>query len=113
MEVLCLAVQIRRETKELYAMHTVVQAVLACQHPESKNTGEGIRESFETFKHALMPFLKNEVKREHDKVIEVMNEEMKRGPMVVQAIAPMKVSSRLRNRVLKEVEKPLIRRKGW
>lgn len=94
-------------------MHTVVQAVLACQHPDSQNNGESIRESFETYKHALMPFLKNEIKREHDKIVEAMNAEMKRGPMVVTAIAPMRVSSRLRSRVLKEVTQPLTRRKGW
>lgn len=106
-------VQMRREIKELYAMHTVVQAVMLTQHPESKDTGDGVRNSFELFKNSLMPFLKNEVKREHDKIVEAMNEEMKRGPMVVKAIAPMRVSSRLRNRVLKEVNQPPARRKGW
>lgn len=106
-------VQIRREMKELYAMHTVVQAVLSCQHPDSKDTGEVVRTSFESYKSSLMPFLKNEVKKEHDKIVEAMNEEIRRGPMAVTAIAPMKVSSRLRRRVLKEVNQPPIRRKGW
>lgn len=113
MEVLCLMVQMRREVKELYAIHTVVQAVMTTRHPESQDTGESVRNSFELYKNALMPFLKHEVRREHDRIIEAMNEEVRRGPMVVQAIAPMRVSSRLRNRVLKEVNQPPVRRKGW
>lgn len=106
-------VQMRREVKELYAMHTVVQAVLSCQPLDSNDSGEGIRNSFDSFKNALMPFLKKEIRKEHDKIVEAMNDEARRGPMVVKAIAPMSVSSRLRSRVLKEVNQPPIRRKGW
>ena len=42
-----------------------------------------------------------------------MNEEARRGPMVVTAIAPMKISSRLRQRVSKEVNQPPVRRQKW
>ena len=106
-------VQIRRELKELYATHAVVQAVWTSRHPDNEDTGDGVRSSFESYKNALMPYLKNEIKREHDKIVEAMNEEARRGPMVVTAIAPMRVSSKLRQRVLKEVNQPPVRRKGW
>ncbi len=113
MEALCLMVQIRREMKELYATHAVVQTVWASRHPDNDSTGEEVRSSFESYKNSLMPFLKNEIKREHDRIVEAMNEEARRGPMVVTAIAPMKVSSRLRQRVLKEVNQPPMRRQKW
>lgn len=113
MEALCLMVQIRREMRDLYATHAVVQAVWSSRHPDNESTGEEVRSSFESYKNSLMPFLKNEVKREHDRVIEIMNEEARRGPMVVTAIAPMKIDSRLRQRVFKEVNQPPLRRKGW
>lgn len=106
-------VQMRREMKELYATHVVVQTIWAARPPENEDTGDTVRTSFESFKNALMPFLKNEIKREHDRIVEAMNEEARRGPMVVRAIAPMKVSSRLRQRVMKEVNQPPAKRRGW
>ena len=89
-------VQMRREIKELYKTHAVVQAVMITQHPDSTDKGDSVREAFDNFKNSLMPFLKSELKKEEEKVVKALWEEAARGPMKVTPIEPMRVSSRLR-----------------
>lgn len=96
MEILCLMVQMRREMKELYKTHAVVQAVMLTQHPDSKDDGEAVRKAFASYKDHLMPYLKSELKKEESKIVKAMWDEANRGPMKVTPIQPMRVSSRLR-----------------
>ena len=96
MEALCLMVQVRRELKELYRTRATVQAAILCQHPESTDTGESVRGAYNDYKNALMPFLVSEAKKDQDNIVKAMQDEAARGPMVVSALEPMRVSSRLR-----------------
>jgi len=106
MEILCLMVQMRREMMELYRTHSVVQAVMLTQHPESQDDGEAVRKAFASYKDSLMPYLKAELKKEENKIVQAMQEEAMRGPMKVTAIEPMRVSSRLRRMNKPRVAKP-------
>jgi hypothetical protein len=111
MEALCILVQMRREMTELYRVHTVVQAVLTTVHPESKDTGDNVREAFNNFKGSLMPFVKHAIKEEQERVMRALRDEVKRGPLMIKPLDPEKISSRLLNKVKRELNRPTPLRK--
>lgn len=106
MEALCILVQMRREMTELYRVHTVVQAVLITAHPESKDTGDSVREAFNNFKGSLMPFVKHALREEQAKVMQALHEEVKRGPLRITPLSPERISSRLKDKVQRELNRP-------
>ena len=106
MEALCILVQMRREMTELYRIHTVVQAVLTTAHPESKDTGDSVREAFNNFKGSLMPFVKHALRDEQAKVMRALHEEVKRGPLRITPLSPERISSRLKDKVQRELNRP-------
>ena len=102
LEALCLMVQMRRQIIRLYGMHTVVQAVRASED----DSGEAVQESFSRYRDSVLPFLKEEVDREHKNLVRALKEEAARGPMMVRRIAGDNMQSRLRKKLKDKPLKP-------
>lgn len=107
MEALCLMIQMRRQVTELYHLHTVVQAVRTAR----EDSPEAIQESFNRYRDALLPYLKDEIAREHSEIVQALKEEARRGPMVVRQIGGSDVGRRLRKKLQERTVKPP--RLGW
>ena len=107
LEALCLMIQMRRQLTQLYQLHTVVQAVRTAQD----ESAEEVRDSFNRYRDALLPFLQEEMSREHNQLVEALKAETARGPMLIRHAGGADVGTRLRNKLKdKEVRPP---RLGW
>ena len=109
LEALCLMVQMRRQLIQLYGMHTVVQAVRTAQD----ESAEPVQASFKNYQDALMPFLKDEIDREHQALIKALREETRRGPLRIQALvsgAAGQLRRRLKSRKVQQPQKAAWRR---
>ena len=107
LEALCLMIQMRRQVTQLYQMHTVVQAVRTAQN----ESAEEVREAFRTYRDSLLPFLEEEIAREHNQLIAALKQETARGPLLVRKVGGSDVGERLRKKMKdKKVRAPSL---GW
>ncbi len=107
MEALCLMIQMRRQVTELYHLHTVVQAVRTAQD----ESPDAVKEAFNRYRDALLPFLQDEINREHSELVKALKAETSRGPMVVRKVGGDDAGRRLRKKLTnKEVRPPRV---GW
>ena len=113
LEALCLMVQMRRQLIQLYGMHTVVQAVRTAED----ESAESIQQSFNQYRDAVLPFLKEEMSRETNNLIDALKAETSRGPMLVRKVGGRDQGSRLRNKLKSNVVRPPTaawgRKKRW
>jgi hypothetical protein len=114
LEALCLMVQMRRQTIQLYGVHTIVQAVRTAQD----DSAESVQESFRNYQDAIMPYLKDEIDREQEALVKALKAETKRGPFSINALVSDqqgKLKNKLRRKPIKGPSfKPRwSRRKTW
>lgn len=107
MEALCLMIQMRRQTTELYHLHTVVQAVRTAQD----ESPDAVKEAFDRYRNALLPFLREEIDREHSELVKALKAETARGPMVVRKVGGSDVGAQLRAKLKKKSVRPP--KVGW
>ena len=114
MEAMCLMVQMRREIIEYQKIQTIVTAVRSIM-PVGESVegadmdGKMVRDALRDFRGSLMPFLKDQLKKEENHLIKALREETSRGPLQVQAISNPTVKSKLRHRAIQELSKPIVK----
>lgn len=91
LETLFIMVQIRREASRLMEVRSVVQAL-----QDESETGQATQEAFNDFRLALMPYLMQDERDARKQFREVMNRELRMGPMRVR---PVEVTPRVRSRL--------------
>lgn len=114
MEAMCLMVQMRREIIEYQRVQTVVTAIRSIM-PVGESVegadmdGKTVRDALKDFRGSLMPFLKEQLKKEENHLLKALREETSRGPLQVQAISNPTVKSKLRQRAIQELSKPIVK----
>jgi hypothetical protein len=90
LEVLCVMLQMRREVARYQETRAIVQAL------RDGEEGESTRKAFEAYRHALMPFLTDEEKKEEQRMVELLQAEVSRGGLKIQSLGePQHMVSRL------------------
>lgn len=114
MEAMCLMVQMRREVAEyqkIQALAVAIRSIMPVgENIEGADTdGKSVREALNSLQGSLMPFVKNEIKKEEGEILKALESETKRGPLRVQALSNPTVKSRIRERAIQELKKPPVR----
>lgn len=115
LEILFLMVQMRREATQLYGTHAMIQAIRSIMDPETANDpdGESVKDAFNRYRNSLMPFVKEQVKKEEDEIVHALRAEAMRGPMKVTPIGSPGVQSRIASRVKQHLNQAAVGGSRW
>lgn len=84
----------RKDLIELYRTFAVVQAL------RDDDKGEATKDAFDKFRDSVMPYLKKDVVRAHQEVVDRLKQEVGLGPLSIKQLAPtVQTRSRLKELV--------------